>query len=157
MKKYAPILLISLLLFFAVGRVLAHTELRSAVPAPGASLIEQPEEIRLTFSEAVGPGSIVTLFGERFREIEGLETSVDPDTPEQLVTAVPQLEPGTYSVQWVALSLDGHPASGSYSFAVLEEAQTADSSGIWFWLLLVIAFLGLVFSALRGTRNKSTD
>ncbi len=103
---------------------MAHAELLSAVPAPGQNLDKQPGELRLTFSEEVGPGSTITLFGEGFQEIDGLAATVDVDERAQLVTAVPALEPGTYSVNWLVISTDGHPASGSYTFGVLPEAAT---------------------------------
>jgi methionine-rich copper-binding protein CopC len=131
MKKIFLFVLVALLLFWPVKGVVAHAELRAAVPAPGASLSEQPEEIRLMFSEAVGPGSTITLFGEGFREIGGLTAEVDPERPEVLVTAVPELEAGNYSVQWMVLSLDGHPASGSYSFAVSAEAEGGFPVVVW--------------------------
>lgn len=107
---------IGTILALPANRLLAHAELRSAVPAPGQNLTKQPEEIRLTFSEEVGPGSTITLYAEGFREITGTAASPDPEHPEQLVTAVPNLDPGVYAVQWLVLSTDGHPASGSYTF-----------------------------------------
>lgn len=143
MKKTLLLFLVSMLSLLLVGRVAAHAELRSAVPAPGATLAEQPEEIRLTFNEAVGPGSTIMLYGAGFREIKGLEAYGDPDRPEQLVTAVPELEPGNYSVSWVVISLDGHPASGSYSFAVSAAAERGVPVVVWGGLAAAVVALGL--------------
>lgn len=119
MKKITFISLLFVLLL-VVGRVAAHAELQSAVPAPGAKLTRQPEEIRLGFSEPVGPESTIMLFGEEFQEINGVFTRVVSGTPEQLVATVPELAPGTYSVQWRVVSDDGHPASGSYTFDMVD-------------------------------------
>jgi methionine-rich copper-binding protein CopC len=143
--------LISLLAF--AGRAAAHAELRSAVPAPGESLSQQPEELRLTFSEAVGPGSTITLFGEGFREVEGLEARVDEEQEDVLVTAVPHLTAGTYSVNWTVLSLDGHPAAGSYTFAVLPEAERTTPAYLWPALTIAALALGLGSLWLRRKLN----
>jgi methionine-rich copper-binding protein CopC len=142
--------LISLLAF--AGRAAAHAELRSAVPAPGESLSQQPEELRLTFSEAVGPGSTITLFGEGFREVEGLEARVDEEQEDVLVTAVPHLTAGTYSVNWTVLSLDGHPAAGSYTFAFSPEPGIEKSYVIGVILGTITAVIVLALGAWRIRR-----
>jgi methionine-rich copper-binding protein CopC len=133
--------LVLVLLLLPAGGLLAHAELQTAVPAPGESLREQPEEIRLTFNEAVGPGSSITIFGVGFEEISGTAAKVDEDNVNQLVTAVPRLEPATYSVQWLEISLDGHPASGSYSFGVSAEAAR---KGVVNSGLILVVGLGMV-------------
>jgi methionine-rich copper-binding protein CopC len=140
-KKYFRLLLIFLILLLPVGAA-AHAELKSAVPSPGARLSEQPEEIRLTFSEEVGQGSSITLFGEGFREVEGLEAVVDGERPADLIAAVPELAPGTYSVNWRVLSTDVHPAAGSYTFAFLPETERGFPIGIVALAAAVVLGLG---------------
>jgi methionine-rich copper-binding protein CopC len=143
---------------FVAGRAAAHAELRSAVPEPGSSLNEQPEEIRLTFSEAVGPGSTITVFGEGFREVEGLEAQVDPEQAAVLVAALPDLAPETYSVNWLVLSTDGHPASGSYTFAVLPGAERGYIAGVLIGTVAAAVLFGLAIWLLKryfDRREKS--
>ena len=153
MKRYFLVFAVFGLLFLVVGGVAAHAELRSAVPAPGESLTEQPGKIRLTFSEAVRPGSTITLFGEGFREIGGVEARVDPEQADVLVAVVPELAAGTYSVNWLVVSVDGHPASGSYTFGVLAEAE-GDGVSLVFWGGVVVVAIGVGLVLLWGWRTK---
>lgn len=148
MKRFSFFLAIISLLW-AVGGAAAHAELRSAVPAPGENLTKQPKEIRLTFSEAVGEGSTIKLFGQGFREIEGVEARVETDRPEVLVAAVPNLEPGTYSVDWMVISADGHPASGSYTFDLLPEPDNAYTIGVLLGTIAAVILMWVGAWAIR--------
>ena len=96
----------------------AHAELLSAYPAPGTKLDSTPTEIRLTFSERIGLGSRIQLFGPEFRAVENVTSGLDPASPELLRAFPPQLAPDIYTVEWRAASLDGHEVSGSYAFEV---------------------------------------
>ncbi len=124
MKK---IILIFILFFSATVAhpVAAHSDLVEAVPSPGAQLAESPAEIRLTFSEPVASGSRIELFTDDFQRVDGLVPQFNPAQPEQIYTPLPALEPGVYTVQWAAVSDDGHEISGSYSFSVGLVAQDA--------------------------------
>ena len=123
----------------------AHAELLSAYPAPGATMDTTPTEIRLTFSERIGVGSSIQLFGPQFRPVSHVISGLDPAAPEQLRAFPPQLVPDIYTVEWSAASADGHQVSGSYAFEVTAPpaapAQTAP-----LWLLaggaLVVLLLG---------------
>ncbi|MCI0581048.1 MAG: copper resistance protein CopC, partial [Chloroflexi bacterium] len=128
----------------------AHAELVSASPPPGAQLTEPPTELRLVFSESLGPNSGLTLFGQGFREVESLQAQVSPQEPAVLVAPLSALPPDTYTVQWTVSSLDGHPASGSYSFSLLA-APVAGPGGAWGWL--VLAFLYALLVWLVATRE----
>lgn len=121
MKKLTPFLILFLLTGLA-RPVDAHTDLVQADPSPGAQLAESPSEIRLTFSEPVASDSRIELFTDEFQRIDGLVTQYNPAQPEQVYSPVPPLEPGVYTVQWAAVSSDGHEISGSYSFSVGMEA-----------------------------------
>jgi methionine-rich copper-binding protein CopC len=143
-KRVLLVLVVVLVVLgLGVGGVMAHAELVSAVPAPGAALSERLEEIRLTFSEAVGPGSSIVVFGEGFREIEGITAEINPDLPQQMTAAIPNLDPGTYSVQWTVISADGHPAAGSYSFQLLPEAERRSPLGLIVGSLTAAAVFGV--------------
>ncbi|NIP26955.1 MAG: copper resistance protein CopC, partial [Phycisphaerae bacterium] len=48
----------------------------------------------------------------------------------ELIATLPDLEPGTYSVDWTVLSLDGHSASGSYTFAYSLEPERSYVIGV---------------------------
>jgi methionine-rich copper-binding protein CopC len=99
--------------------VLAHAELEAADPPFGAQLVEPPAEIRLTFSEPLHEGSTFSLFGEGFLAIAGLAVHINPEVPQELMSTVPPLEPGLYTIQWTAAGSDGHSSTGSYNFTIL--------------------------------------
>lgn len=99
-----------------VPRVLAHAELVSASPAPGSSVLALTE-IRLVFSEPVGNDARIDLMQD-FVSAAELTPTIDPTDPNVLVTAVPPLANGIYTVQWTITSTDGHPISGSYSLGI---------------------------------------
>ena len=138
-----------------VGSVAAHTALVDAEPAPGAKLPSSPAEVRLTFTEALQPGSTFAVFGEFFNEIEGVTPQIDPGAPEQMAAAFPPLGPGTYTVQWVAIGDDGDKVNGSYSFNI----QSGPSLGIfspqeWFGVLFAVGFLGWFVYRRLGRKSK---
>ena len=135
--------LLALLLAMGLGyqpsKVLAHSELVTAVPTPGAAIATMPAEIRLTFSEPLATGSTFQLFGQNFQPIAGIAVMIDPDSPADLVAAAPRLQPGDYTVQWTSVAHDGDTLSGSYTFTLLAEAPndgrvgelTSSRSLIW--------------------------
>jgi methionine-rich copper-binding protein CopC len=141
MKKSTIVLtvLITVGLFLAeFGPAAAHAGLVDSEPSPGASLTSPPEVIRLTFSEPILENSTFTLMTEDFREIDAVDPSINPERPEQLYAIIPPLEPGTYTVQWKAVSEDGGETSGSYSF------QIRGSNGLSLWFVGLIAFVALL-------------
>ncbi len=138
----------------------AHAELVSAYPAPGATLDATPPEIRLTFSERIGPGSRIQLFGPQFRLVPGVQSGLDPAAPEQLRAFPPQLAPDTYTVQWTAVSADGHEVSGSYAFAVAPPGAAATQlRPAWLIagaLLVALVVGGAAWMVARRGRGKGT-
>jgi methionine-rich copper-binding protein CopC len=131
----------------------AHAELVTAYPAPGATLDATRLEIRLTFSERIGLGSTVRLFGPQFRAVPGVRSGVDPVAPEQLRAIPPKLTPDTYTVEWSAISADGHAVSGSYAFAVSAPARQRPA---WLFIAPPLALLmagGVAWEFLRRRRG----
>ena len=139
-------MLVLLALAWLVPPTLAHTELVSADPPPGAALAAAPSEIRLVFSEPPGAGSSVAIYGEGFQEVAGVSAVIDPAAPQQLVAPVPSLDPGTYTVQWDIVGEDGHEVSGSYSFRVTAQASAVLSIKPW-WLAALAGVLVIVVLA----------
>jgi methionine-rich copper-binding protein CopC len=126
----------------------AHAMLFLADPLPGAHLSSPPEEIRLTFTEPVGITSTIELYGQNFRLVSDVQVFVEPEKPEQLVAVVPALQPGTYTVQWLHYSLDGHELRGSHQFAVEENHQLE-----WPVSIISIGLLALLGMALYRRRQ----
>jgi methionine-rich copper-binding protein CopC len=156
------VLLLCLFVLAAAARpAAAHTELTQSDPAPGAQLAESPGEIRLTFSEPAGAQSQIVLLADGFQPVEGVAARMDSPHPEQVFAPLPPLAPGNYTVQWSAVSEDGHEISGSYSFSVAETAAAspgllASLSDQWPWLLALLVLVAgapLMIRAWRGRQQ----
>ncbi len=118
--KIGRLLLIAALALVLTRPVLAHSELVSAEPAAGATVAGPVSELRLTFSGNLGEGSDVDLFVGGFQAIPDVTSTVSDN--ELRVHVADPLGPGTYTVQWVAIGVDGHPTGGSYQFGVSARA-----------------------------------
>ena len=119
--------------------VLAHAELVDAVPAAGSTVTPPPAEIRLTFNETLLGGSQIVLYGERFQAVANVTTIVAGSQMRGLLAAT--LAPASYTVQWTAVSVDGHAVSGSYPFTVAAAAASAAPHN---WTPLVAAFASII-------------
>ncbi len=149
MKGVVPVLLLCLLAVTAVAH--AHAELLTAVPAPGSTTTNALSEIRLTFSEPVSEESTIFLLGQNFQPVTGINAQPDAGNPHMLVTAVPPLPPGDYTVQWTAVSTDGHATSASYTFRV---AAFAFSTTLFWQITLTLLFLGAFVILWRRNRHQ---
>jgi len=104
----------SVLLFWAVT-VHAHAHLSASVP-PDGSTGKAPEQIVLTFSE---PARVTAMTLQK--EGEASRKLAPPASPAAHVAVpLPKLLPGRYTLNWRALSDDGHVTSGSLHFTVIE-------------------------------------
>jgi methionine-rich copper-binding protein CopC len=143
-----------LLSFVFSAPVAAHVALVAAEPAPGARLQESPAVIRLTFNERLEGGSTMVLRRADFLAVPGLVAAVSEQAPEQMVATLPPLEAGVYTVQWEAISLDGHAVTGSYQFTVDEVGAGAAPWRLWSWLLPAAGLiLAVLFIARRGAKK----
>ena len=100
------------------GAVFAHTDLVRQDPADGSS-VAAPTTLSLTFTEEV----TLEFTGITLKGPDGAEVTVGEgvlgDDGMTLTIPVPEALPaGAYSVDWHALSEDGHKAQGSYAFTV---------------------------------------
>jgi copper resistance protein C len=98
----------------------AHAELQSAEPAAGSAATTSPQQIRLTFSEAVIPRfSGVEVKDQAGKLIATGKAAVDPANRNVLVVPISEeLPPGDYKVEWHAVSEDTHREKGTYAFSV---------------------------------------
>ena len=97
----------------------AHAYLVKTYPAATALLNTPPPDVALTFDEAVEPRFAiisVTDVNAHSETIGAVHRAVsDPDT---LVVPLKKLPEGWYLVVWRAISVDGHPVRGAFTFAV---------------------------------------
>ena len=99
----------------------AHPALEAADPGQGAT-VSSPKEIRLTFTEdLVAKFSGLTVKDQSGHLVETANPSVDPSHKRQLIVPISKaLPPGTYDVDWHAVSADTHRVSGHFSFKVVQ-------------------------------------
>ena len=94
----------------------AHARLLGTSPAAGAQLDAAPTVLMLRFDESVQLAVLKLSVG-------GADVPVPFDrgaaAASQVSVALPSLAPGTYRVQWSALTADdGHVVKGTFSFVV---------------------------------------
>src|SRR5215468_310579 len=106
---------------FIGGLAHAHPALKTADPAQGATVLS-PKEIRLTFTEdLVAKFSGLTVRDQSGNLVETASPAVDPNHKHELVVPISKpLQPGTYDVDWHAVSIDTHRVSGHFSFKVAQ-------------------------------------
>jgi methionine-rich copper-binding protein CopC len=94
----------------------AHNYLVSSTPAADAVVTQQPGTVSLETNEAlldVENGSIIQVVGPDGRYYgDGCAVADGPTATTQTQLG----EPGTYTVNWRVVSVDGHPISGTWTF-----------------------------------------
>lgn len=103
----------------AVGSVFAHAHTESTEPRDGDKLPSSPAEIAVQFGSAVESAlSTITVTTDTNQAIDLGPIGVSEDEKTLSARPVTTLPPDVYHVRWKALSRDGHPASGEFSFTV---------------------------------------
>jgi methionine-rich copper-binding protein CopC len=147
---------VALLLLTAMAApAAAHTELKEASPASGAT-VPAPKQVVLTYADSVILPQVVVTDGSGHRHESGSAHAVDNKVTQPVNGT---LEPGTYTVGWRVVSTDGHPVTGTYRFTVAGGAQpgpaapaaspapaTKSQSTGWWW----IGLIALTVAALAG-------
>jgi len=98
----------------------AHAYLVKTVPAASVVLNAPPPNIQLTYDEAVEPRfAIISV-----TDVDGHQETTgpvhrSPSDPDTLVVPLrPNLPEGWYLIYWRAISVDGHPVNGFFTYAV---------------------------------------
>jgi len=102
------------------GVASAHAYLVRTVPSPSTTLNVSPPVVALTFDEAVEPRfAIVSVTNAAGRQEATGPPRRSPANPDTLVVPLrPHLPEGWYLVYWRAISVDGHPVQGAFTFAI---------------------------------------
>lgn len=117
-QRYRVILMLSLLVAIP-GVAWGHAHPDHMTPAPNATLQQAPEAVTIRFTEALEPVfSSITVTDQQGRPVNQGKSRVDSDKPGLLVAPLKALAPGTYTVHWHVVSVDGHTTEGEYTFQV---------------------------------------
>jgi copper resistance protein C len=97
----------------------AHAVLVRSAPPARVSLTRSPARVQLWFNERLEPAySKVSVWGDDGRQVDSANGTVDAGEPTRLSVGVPPLPPGTYTVKFRVLSVDGHLVESSFPFTV---------------------------------------
>ncbi|MGB9186162.1 MAG: copper resistance protein CopC [Solirubrobacteraceae bacterium] len=98
----------------------AHAYLIKTVPAAAGVLDVPPPDVQLTYDEAVEPRfaiiSVTNAAGKQETTGPVKRSEANPDT--LVVPLRPHQPEGWYLIYWRAISVDGHPVQGAFTYAV---------------------------------------
>lgn len=117
-RALAPLALgVGLLLVPASG--LGHASLVRSSPARRAVLLRAPDRVQLWFNERLEAAfSRVAVTEASGRAVDLGDVQVGPDDPTRLSVGLGRLQPGTYTVRFRVLSVDGHVVEGEFPFTL---------------------------------------
>jgi copper transport protein len=104
----------------------AHAYLVKTAPAASVILNTPPASVQLTYDEAVEPRfAIVSVTDVAAHQETTGPVTRSPSNPDTLVVPLKHVGEGWYLVYWRAISVDGHPVQGAFTFAVGPNAGPA--------------------------------
>jgi len=113
-------LLASLLTLLTAPTASAHNALLSTTPARGAVLTTMPPVVALHFDLPSGAlGTEVVVLGPTGNVAAGAPQLIDDDVRQPIDPGSPA---GRYTVNWRAISADGHPVQGTFGFTTTQRA-----------------------------------
>jgi copper transport protein len=104
----------------------AHAYLVRTSPVASATLNASPKQVALTFDEAVEPRFAIISVSDAYghQDTTGAPRR-SPSNPDTILVPVRHLSEGWYLVYWRAISVDGHPVRGAFTFAIGPNAGPA--------------------------------
>ena len=97
----------------------AHAYLTKTVPAASVILNSPPPSVQLTYDEAVEPRlAIISVTDVHAHSVTDGTVTRSPANPDTLIVPLKRVPEGWYLVYWRAISVDGHPVQGAFTFAV---------------------------------------
>lgn len=96
-----------------------HAYLVKSAPARRAVLSQAPARVQIWFNERLEPHFCrLSVWDREGNQVDLKDVEVGPDDPTKLSVGVPSLPPGTYTVRFRVLSVDGHIVEGKYPFTL---------------------------------------
>jgi len=109
----------------------AHAALLRTVPEASGTVNVPPRQLELTYSEPVEPRfAIVSVTDVAGRQKTAGAPRRSPASPDTLLVPLKKVPEGWYLVYWRAISVDGHPVRGAFTFAVGPNAGPAPQFSI---------------------------
>ncbi|MBV8489926.1 MAG: copper resistance protein CopC, partial [Candidatus Eremiobacteraeota bacterium] len=100
-------------MLFAPTPIRAHAFLDHSDPAVGSTVPTAPSELHIWFTQELEPAfTWVKVIDKSGASVVDGTPSVDPSNKQEMDVKLKALPPGTYSVQWHALSVDTHTTEG---------------------------------------------
>jgi copper transport protein len=143
----------------------AHAYLIRTVPAASVVLNAPPASVALTYDEAVEPKfAIVSVTSASAQQETQGPAARSPANPDTLVVPLrPGLPQGWYLIYWRAISVDGHPVQGAFTYAIgpnpgpapqfqvpsIASTATAPQLLITRWLMFVTTMMAIGLLLLR--------
>ena len=114
------VLIVAVIALAAPAAASAHAYLIKTFPSAATILDTPPPDVALTFDEAVEPRfAIISVTDKDGYQVATASPSRSPSDPDTLVVPLrPHLPEGWYLVYWRAISVDGHPVQGAFTFAI---------------------------------------
>lgn len=109
----------------------AHASVLSTFPADGALLDSNPGTIEIAFNETVEvPEGSIRLVRSGGATEPLTHTLREEVSGTLLEAGTPNMPAGWYAISWRAISADGHPVGGAFSFRVGQTDQTLAEAGL---------------------------
>jgi len=98
----------------------AHAYLIGTSPTASGVLDQAPKAVALTFDEAVEPRfAIISVTNAAGKQLTSGTVNRSPANPDTLLVPLrPGLPEGWYLIYWRAISVDGHPVQGAFTYAI---------------------------------------
>src|SRR5262245_41024997 len=120
-RRVAALAILSTGLLLAPGARLAaaHAFPERADPRVGSTVRGSPDTVRVWFDGELEPAFCqLTVSDGSGHRVDRGDVRVETSGRRLLQVSVPTLAPGTYSVHWAVLSIDGHRTTGDFRFTV---------------------------------------
>ena len=97
----------------------AHAHPKQEIPAPKAVVDGSITQVKIVFDDALeGAFSSLSVTNAAGQTVTTAKALLDAGDKKTLTVAVPKLQPGVYTVHWVAVAEDSHRTHGDYTFTV---------------------------------------
>ncbi|WP_118182676.1 copper resistance CopC family protein [Paraburkholderia phosphatilytica] len=95
----------------------AHAYPTHQSPAAGATVTTSQQDVAIDFDDGLESAfSSIAVTDANQQSVTKGRAIVDPSNPKHMSVELNPLEPGVYTVAWVAVANDGHRTQGHYSF-----------------------------------------